>query len=233
MPALPLQRPSLFIGSSTEGRYIADAIEFNLAADAEVTTWPQGVFVPNHGYLESLVNALDRFDFAILVLTPDDVVSERDAVVQVPRANVMFELGLFMGRLGRNRTFAVCSDDPAMRLPSDLAGASFLSFQANRFDRNWNAATSPACSTIRKHIREMGTAEARTLKRLSTATETIEGVTNQFERIIYLMARSRVLELDLIQKQFGLLLPPDFVERLTTDLNALKAETEPKSPVTQ
>jgi hypothetical protein len=39
--------------------------------------------------------------FAVLIITPDDVVSSRDIEAQAPRDNVMFELGLFMGRLGR------------------------------------------------------------------------------------------------------------------------------------
>ena len=67
------------------------------------------------GTLEALVRMLDRFDFAVLVITPDDVVSIRGDIRQAPRDNVMFELGLFMGRLGPARTFAVCSDSPNLR----------------------------------------------------------------------------------------------------------------------
>ena len=40
----------------------------------------------------------------MLVLTPDDWMSSRDVAAFGPRDNVIFELGLFMGHLGRSRT---------------------------------------------------------------------------------------------------------------------------------
>jgi predicted nucleotide-binding protein len=42
----------------------ARAVAYQLREDAEVTLWNEGVFGPGRSYLESLVNALDRFDFA-------------------------------------------------------------------------------------------------------------------------------------------------------------------------
>ena len=64
-------KPSLFIGSSSEGLEVARAIEDNLHKDTEITIWNEGVFGLNQGNLENLVNALERFDFAILVITPE------------------------------------------------------------------------------------------------------------------------------------------------------------------
>ena len=98
-------RPALFIGSSTQGLDVARAVEFNLKDDADVTLWSSGVFGLSHGTLQSLVAALDRFDFAVLVLTPDDLLSSHDVVSQAPRDNVLFELGLFMGRFDEGDEF--------------------------------------------------------------------------------------------------------------------------------
>ena len=221
--------PSLFVGSSSEGVEAAEAIQVNLERDAEITLWSHGAFGPNEGYLESLVSALDRFDFAILVLTPDDLVSSREIVNQAPRDNVMFELGLFMGRLGRNRTFAVRSDAPTMRLPTDLAGVNLLSFQAERSDGNLIAALGPACTRIRQIIRDLGISETRIAKRLTSATMRFEGISQDVERLIYLMAQSRVLELEVIKNQFGGTLPSGITEQLIADLDRLKAETESQS----
>ena len=120
--------PCVFVGSSTEGLNVARAIQFQLKDNARVSIWNDGVFGLSHGSLEALVRSLDRFDFAVLVITPDDVVLSRTVESQAPRDNVMFELGLFMGHLGRDRTFGICGDSPDMKLPSDLAGVSLARY---------------------------------------------------------------------------------------------------------
>jgi hypothetical protein len=96
-------KPTVFVGSSREGLEVARAVQFQLKSDAFVIVWNEGVFGLSEGSLESLVAALDRFDFAVLVITPDDLLASHDTVIQAPRDNVMFEIGLFMGRLGRAR----------------------------------------------------------------------------------------------------------------------------------
>ena len=101
--ATPL--PSVFIGSSSEGLDVAREVEMHLQTDALTTIWKDGVFGLGSGTLEALMNALDQFDFAIMVLSPDDLLESRGTSYSSPRDNVIFELGLFMGRLGRGRNF--------------------------------------------------------------------------------------------------------------------------------
>lgn len=64
-------RPTLFVGSSSEGLKIAKAVQVLLDQSCEVMIWSQGVFGLSEGTLESLVGSLDDFDFAALVLTPE------------------------------------------------------------------------------------------------------------------------------------------------------------------
>ena len=87
------------------------------------------MFGLSEGTLESLVKKLPGFDFAILVLTPDDVAITRGEAEQLPRDNVLFELGLFMGKLGRDRCFVVDDRSKQMKLPSDLAGVTPATFE--------------------------------------------------------------------------------------------------------
>src|SRR5688500_4686513 len=96
-----LSRPVIFIGSSREGMPVAKAMQSGMSDFADATLWTQGVFEPSYGYLESLTKALEHSDFAVLVLTSDDVVESRGAGSAAPRDNVVFELGLFIGHLGR------------------------------------------------------------------------------------------------------------------------------------
>ena len=160
-------RPALFIGSSTLGLDVARAVEVNLKDDAEVTVWCSGVFGLSNGTLQSLVTALDRFDFAILILTPDDVISSRDISSQAPRDNVLFELGLFMGRLGPKRTFVICSD-AAMKLPSDLAGVTLAHYESRRIAIEPKAAVSPACFDIRQSVRSLSFTPSRSSEHLNS-----------------------------------------------------------------
>src|SRR4051794_28168075 len=103
----PQQRASMFVGSSTEGLPFANAVRAAMEADAEITVWNEDFFGLGQTFIEALVTQLPRFDFALLVLTPDDLVVSRDVESLGPRDNVLFELGLFMGRLGRSRTFVL------------------------------------------------------------------------------------------------------------------------------
>ncbi len=106
-----LDRPSVFIGSSTEGLKIAKTIQLLLERVCEVTIWSQGIFGLSRGYLEELVSSIEKFDFAILVLTPDDMTTSRETEAESPRDNVIFELGLFVGGIGRNRKKVILHDE--------------------------------------------------------------------------------------------------------------------------
>lgn len=158
VPSTKLNRmkPKLFIGSSSEGLEIARAMELNLERDAEVTIWSSGLFGLGLGTLETLVNSLNRFDFAALVLTPDDIVTSRETSSDSPRDNVLLELGLFIGHLGRERTFIVYNRDKNLKLPSDLAGVTAADY-GDREDSNIQAALSPTCTKIRDTIKSLGT----------------------------------------------------------------------------
>jgi predicted nucleotide-binding protein len=68
-----MDKPTVFVGSSSEGVEIARAIQFQLKDDAHVSIWNEGVFGLSKGTLESLVRNSASFDFAILVLTVPEV----------------------------------------------------------------------------------------------------------------------------------------------------------------
>jgi parallel beta-helix repeat protein len=148
-------KPRMFIGSSVEGKDIAEYIQLGLEYDVETTIWHQGVFGLSDGSLEALVRAAKDFDFAALVLTPDDLVTKRGTEKGRPRDNVVFELGLFMGALGRERTFIVYNRDKKPDLPSDLAGVTSATF-ANHSDGNLRAAVGPVCTQIKDAIKACG-----------------------------------------------------------------------------
>jgi hypothetical protein len=149
-------RPSVFIGSSSEGLAVAEAFRNALRRDAAVTVWHKGVFGLGDGTLESLVAATKRVDFAILVLTPDDLTTSRKRRQQSPRDNVLFECGLFIGTLGRHRTYVTFDRRTGIKIPSDLAGVTLAAYGDRGDDQPLARQIEPAVSLIRAAIRERG-----------------------------------------------------------------------------
>lgn len=141
--------PRVFIGSSAEGLEIAENIQLGLEHSAECTLWTQSTFAAGQTAIESIVDATASFDFAVLVLTPDDMTSKRGEESPSPRDNMLFELGLFTGALGRARTFMVYPRGEKMHLPSDLAGVTAVTY-ADRSDGNLQAALGPVCTRIKQ-----------------------------------------------------------------------------------
>ena len=82
---------------------------------------------PNRGkdLLGKLLTNAQAAGFAVVLLTPDDVggLAEGD---QSPRArqNVVFELGLFIGLLGRDKVAAL--NDSSVELPTDFSGVAYI-----------------------------------------------------------------------------------------------------------
>ena len=148
-------KPALFVGSSSESLDVAYAAQKNLEDVAEVIVWTQGIFELSKGYLESLLEALEDTEFGLFIFGPDDVLRIRGTEMSVARDNVVFELGLFIGRLGRDRSFIVMPRDSAdFHLPTDLLGISTATFQPPSRSDRLQAALGPACHDIRVAIRK-------------------------------------------------------------------------------
>jgi predicted nucleotide-binding protein len=64
--------------------------------------------------------------YAVVLLTADDVGGRREAGAQQARArqNVVFELGFFVGRIGRERVTVIY--EPGVERPSDIDGLAYL-----------------------------------------------------------------------------------------------------------
>ena len=142
----------------------AQAVRSLLAsADVHTTLWNEGFFRHGRSLLENLTTSLDSFDFAVLIATPDDLVITRNDALLTPRDNIIFELGLFMGKLGRDRTYLIHPRDPQLRLPSDLLGVVTAScswpladsLRGSRLQLSqYMSALGPACDQIRDALQE-------------------------------------------------------------------------------
>lgn len=148
-------KPSLFIGSSIEGLDIAKSLQRNLEFSAEVTIWHQGVFGLSVGTLESLEKKLQVMDFSVLVLTPDDLITSRGETNNSARDNVLLELGMSIGILGKERSFIVFDRSSDIKLPSDMAGITPATYEIHK-DGNLLSSLGSASSEIEDALKFQG-----------------------------------------------------------------------------
>lgn len=149
-------RTRLFIICSVEALPIARLIHNGLQHDPfDVILWSEGVFKVTNYTLQTLEDEVDQADFAIAVAHGDDITESRASEWPVPRDNVIFELGLFMGRLGRSRAILMEPREEKVKLPSDLAGITTIGY---RYMPGKDEAShlAPAVNELRTHIQALG-----------------------------------------------------------------------------
>ena len=162
----------VFIASSTEGLKIAEAIHDGLerrrkedgrpACNAQL--WDDA-FRPTDIVIDRLLNHSKDYDFAVLVITPDDLAISRSKKFNSPRDNINLEIGLFMATLGRERCIVVRPRNCVMKMPSDLMGLCPV-------DYDYVSATPDSgdlrsiVNTIANYIEKTGPRDSSQLDRL-------------------------------------------------------------------
>jgi predicted nucleotide-binding protein len=82
---------------------------------------------PNRGQdlLGKLLSQAQQAGFAVVLLTADDLGGlEGNEPKSRARQNVVFELGLFIGLLGREKVAAL--NDPSIEIPTDFSGVAYI-----------------------------------------------------------------------------------------------------------
>jgi predicted nucleotide-binding protein len=125
-----------------------------------VQVWTDGVFQASSYTLSSLLEIAESSDFGVLVLGPDDTAIRRGQTVNVPRDNVVFELGLFVGSVGRDRTFIVKPRGSNLTLPTDILGVTPLEYDSDPAVP-MSIRIAPVCTQIRSLIAALGVRQGR------------------------------------------------------------------------
>ncbi len=72
------------------------------------------------------------------------------------RDNVLFELGLFIGAIGKDRSFIIKPRDVKLHLPTDLLGVNQTDYESNRSDGDLISATNRACLLLKQEATKKG-----------------------------------------------------------------------------
>jgi len=88
--------------------------------------------------LDDLLETIHSSDYAILVVTADDITRSRGRRQFAPRDNVILELGMALGQLeDPRRTFIVTPRGVDLKIPSDITGLTRVMVKTPQ-NRSWS-----------------------------------------------------------------------------------------------
>jgi predicted nucleotide-binding protein len=170
----------IFIGSSGEARPVVRILEKEFKSSGfKVIPWDSDDFrIGGRFFLDLLLKAPDEydFDFAIFIFRADDAISSRNTSYYTPRDNVLFELGIFMSRLGAKRTFLLAPKpwEVKLKILSDLQNyiPDYYDPPARAKTKgqrlaNLQAALKPAIQKIKGRIDKLGPRDTQRLEQVA------------------------------------------------------------------
>ena len=152
-----MNKPRVFIGSSTGSLVLARSLAQLLKGCIEPRVWKDR-FKPGRVTFETVMNESRENEFAIFIFSPDDIVRPISKQRSTPRNyrrvrdNVVFEAGLFLGRLGRNRTLILAEETAS--LLTDFRGLTTFQYawEGRRTRQNALKALSKPAEEIHEWI---------------------------------------------------------------------------------
>lgn len=146
-------KPKVFFGSSVESLDLARTLQAQLQHEIAGKVWAQGVFRPSKDAISSLTEELNKSDFGVFILSADDIAKIRKDEFSIPRDNLIFELGLYIGKLGKDRAFIVTPRNQAdFHLPSDLIGLTPITYDLDDVKADRDSGLGPVATAIINEI---------------------------------------------------------------------------------
>jgi len=149
---------SIFVASSTEAEPMAQRIKASLeealGEKAVIDLW-RSKFDASETAIESLEGVAEEADFAVVVMRGDDITVSRNNEAVTPRDNLVFEMGLFMGALGRNRSFIARDLKEQLKLPTDIFDLTVLPF-ATSSPEELTTSLRDGCARLAQQIERRG-----------------------------------------------------------------------------
>jgi hypothetical protein len=143
---------NVFIGGSSEALNVAKKVSEILIDSGKfnVVIWNKDTFTYNESFLNSLIKASLIYDFGVFVASSDDLALIRKNIDEIPRDNVIFEYGLFLGALGNKKTFLLQED--TCKLPTDLLGYTTPRYKAKFRTKEWTELVGSIADEMNKQF---------------------------------------------------------------------------------
>jgi predicted nucleotide-binding protein len=149
-----LSNEAIFIASATEDLAAANLVKSQMVAlgYSKATVWNEGIFCLTHTIFEQLLTFAAKFDFAILIWGGDDITISRGQSLVSPNDNVVFEAGLFLGALGKERVFVFTDKTSHVQIPSDFAGVLQAVYDGSLVKSGDIEGVKSACEQVAREI---------------------------------------------------------------------------------
>ena len=117
--------------------------------------WDERLFRQGESTFDGLLRITrEEVEFGVFVWGASDVLINANQPVAAPRDNVVFETGLFLGALGKDRTFMVVDQEIEIKIPTDFNGITRAYYDGSLLGRYDLTAVSSACNVIEWSIRD-------------------------------------------------------------------------------
>lgn len=143
-------KPKVFIGSSREALPVVRVVANALSKTCDVFAWDTNPVDPGQFLVEGLLEISESVDFAIFILSADDQLNYRENQYNAPRDNVIFEAGIFMSKVGRERVFLLAAEGKNLKYPTDIAPIQRVPY------RNLKKSLLSAVELLVKRIKALG-----------------------------------------------------------------------------
>lgn len=178
-------KPNIFIASSQEALKFAKAVNIRLESIGVIKQW-DNAFELSSITITKLIEKTNNVDYAVFVLHGDDESILRDTSYNTVRDNVLFELGLFIGKLGLENCFILApsslDQNFKFRIPTDLSGItiSFYDTAISPVD-----AVTASCAKIEFAIEELEKTKKTILEKSAKPTDDINRTLNHYQSLLW------------------------------------------------
>lgn len=122
-----MDKIKIIIFSSKEGLELAQHVQKMFFSEKfSVKLWTNGFFELSKSYIDNFKCIEKYYDFAVFIMSNDDIVKYRNEKYAKPRDNVIFELGLCIGAFGLQKILVAKPE--FISLPTDLLGISVYNY---------------------------------------------------------------------------------------------------------
>lgn len=216
-------KPRIFIGSSSEELHYATKVKRLLEPEFDVVIWndnlwDKSTFKLNNNFLSDLLKAPLKFDYGILIGTPDDKVNKRSNEVLQARDNILFEFGLFIGRMGLKKCCFLVKNE--VDIMSDLSGIFLSKFNDdNLFDK---------VDEIKNHFLLDKSDSINFFPSNTLATGYFENFVNQICKHFLDKGKIEIEAKEFNDISFKILIPNDISEDIITQFQQIKRKLDVK-----